>query len=123
MLQLDVALTWSEVRNVPQQPTLGCLLEWSRRTGLARGLASDHRENRAGEISSGFHQLICASRFKFVSGAITPQHAKTAHSDSMSPGNIMPAVPNHQAPGRRDIMLRQNMGEQFRFVIQLATRY
>ena len=70
-----------------------------------------------------FHQLVCASSFKFVSGTITPQHAKTAHSDGMGPGNVMPAVPDHQTAGRREIMLGQNMGEQFRLVIQLAARH
>jgi len=60
---------------------------------LMRGFHSDHRENRPGEITSGFHQLICASSFKFVSGATTPQHTKTAHSNSMGPENVIPAVP------------------------------
>jgi hypothetical protein len=97
--------------------------EWSRGAGLAGGFPRDHRENRRGETGSGFHQLICAGGFQLVSTAIAPQHAKAAHSDSMGPGNVMPAVSDHQAAGRRDIMLGQNSGEQLGLVIQRAARH
>jgi hypothetical protein len=83
-------------------------------------LPTDHRKNRPSEISGRFHQLICASSLKFVSGAITPEHAKTAHSNRMGAGNIMSAVPDHQTVGGHNIVLRQNMGEQFRLMIQPA---
>jgi len=86
-------------------------------------LPTDHRKNRPSEISSRFHQLIRASSFKFVSGTITPEHAKTAHSDRMGAGNIMSAIPDHQTVRRRKTMFGQNMGEQFRLVIQLAARH
>ncbi len=46
-----------------------------------------------GEIGRGIHQLVCASSFKFVSGTITPEHAKTTHSHRMGAGNIIPAIP------------------------------
>jgi hypothetical protein len=49
---------------------------------LALGLLPiEHREDRPGEIGRGICQLVCAGTFKFVSGPITPEHAKTAHSD------------------------------------------
>jgi hypothetical protein len=83
-------------------------------------LSTDHRKNRPSEISSRFHQSICASSLKFVSGTITPEHAKTAHSNRMGTGNIMSAVPDHQTVGGQNIVLRQNMGEQFRLMIQPA---
>src|SRR5439155_25016099 len=58
-------------------------------SGLARRLLpTDHRKNRPSEISSRFHQLICASSLKFVSGTITPEHAKTAHSNRMGTGDV-----------------------------------
>jgi hypothetical protein len=56
-------------------------------------LPIDHREDRTGEIGRGIHQLVCAGSFKFVSGTITPAHAKTAHSDRMGAGNIISAIP------------------------------
>jgi hypothetical protein len=63
----------------------------------------DHREDRTGEIGRGIHQMVCASSFKLVSGTITPEHAKTAHSDGMGAGNIISAIPDHQAVRRRAI--------------------
>jgi len=69
-------------------------------------LPSDHRENHPSEISSRFHQLIRASSLKFVSGTITPEHAKTAHSNRMGTGNIMSAIPDHQTVGGQNIVLR-----------------
>src|SRR4029077_3414531 len=78
---------------------------------------------RTGEIGRGIHQLVCASSFKFVSSTITPEHAKTAHSDRMGAGNIISAIPDHQTVRWRKTMFRQNMGEQFRLVIQLAARH
>src|ERR1700682_4481124 len=86
-------------------------------------LPIDHREDCAGEIVRGIHQLVCASSFKFVSGTITPEHAKTAHSDRMGAGNIISAIPDHHTVRRRKTMFRQNMGEQFRLVIELAARH
>jgi hypothetical protein len=91
-------------------------------------LAIDHREDRRSEIGRGIHQLVCASSFKFVSGTTTPEHAKTAHPDRMGAENIMSAIPDHQTVRRRKTMLRktmlrQNMGEQFRLVIELAARH
>jgi hypothetical protein len=71
----------------------------------------EHREDRAGEVGRGIHQLVCASTFKFVSGAIPPQHAKTAHSNRMSAENIMSAIADHQTVRRRQAMLRENVGE------------
>ena len=67
-------------------------------------LPIDHREDRSGEIGRGFHQLVCAGSLKFVSGTITPEHAKTAHSDRMGSGNIMPAIPDHHTLRRRKTM-------------------
>jgi hypothetical protein len=91
---------------------------------LAWGLLPiDHREDRTGEIGRGIHQPVCAGSFKFVSGTITLEHAKTAHSERMGAGNIISAIPNHQTVRRRKTMFRQNMGEQFRLVIQLAARH
>jgi hypothetical protein len=90
-------------------------------TGLSRGLLPiDHRKDRASEIRSRFHQLIGASVLKFVSAAIAPEHAKAAHSNRMGTGNIISAVPHHQTVRRQDIVLRQNMGEQFRLMIERA---
>jgi hypothetical protein len=86
-------------------------------------LPIDHREDRTGEIGRRIHQLVCASSFKFVSGTITPERAKPAHSDRMGAGNIISAIPDHQTVRRRKTMFRQNMGEQFRLVIQLAARH
>ena len=76
-----------------------------------------------GEIGRGTHQLVCASRFKFVSGAITPEDAKTAHSDRMGAENIVSAIPDHQTVRWRKTVFRQNMGQQFRLVIELAARH
>ena len=42
---------------------------------------TDHRTDGPSEIGGGFHQLIRTRSFKLCSGTITPQHAKTAHSD------------------------------------------
>jgi hypothetical protein len=87
-------------------------------SGLARrSLPTDRRKNRPSEISSRFHQLIGASSLKFVSGTITPEHAKTAHSNRMGTGNVMSAVPDHQTVRGQNIVLRQNMGQQFRLMI------
>src|SRR5258707_704413 len=87
-------------------------------SGLARRvLPTDRRKNRPSEISSRFHQLICASSLKFVSGAITPEHTNTAHSNRTGTGNIISSVPDHQAVGGQNIVLRQNMSEQFRLMI------
>ena len=90
---------------------------------LAWGFRPDHREDRTGEIGRGIYQLVCASGFKFVSGTITPEHAKTAHSDRMGAGNIISAIADHQTVRWRKTMFGQNMGEQFRLVIQLAARH
>lgn len=90
---------------------------------LSRYLPVHHREDRTGEIGRAIHQLVCARSFKFVPGPVTPEHAKTAHSDRMGAGNIMSAIPDHQAVRRRKTMFGQNMGEQFRLVIQLAVRH
>jgi hypothetical protein len=101
----------------------GCQAACLNVAALAWGyLPIDHREDRTGEIGRGIHQLVRASSFKFVSGTITPEHAKTAHSDRMGAGNIISAIPDHQTVRRRKTMFRQNMGEQFRLVIQFAAR-
>ena len=100
------------------------MIENAAWAALAWGLLLiDHREDRAGKIGRGLHQPVCASGFKFVSGTITPEHAKTAHSDRMGAGNIISAIADHQTVRWRKTMFGQNMGEQFRLVIQLAARH
>src|SRR3954468_24785847 len=67
-------------------------------------LRIDHRKHGTSEIGGRFHELVCAGIFKFVSGTITPEHAKTAHPDRVGAENIMAPIPDHQTPGRRQIM-------------------
>jgi hypothetical protein len=108
----------------PDAANGACAPDDRLRAALAWGLLSiDHREDGTGEIGRGIHQLVCASSFKFVSGTITPEHAKPAHSDRMGAGNIISAIPDQQTVRGRKTMLRQNMGEQFRLVVQLAARH
>ena len=64
--------------------------------------------------------MVCASGFKFVSGAITPQYTKAAHADRMGAGNIVAAISDHQTKRRRKIICGQNMGQKFRIMIQLT---
>src|SRR5271165_2605766 len=113
---------WSRRRNPPSPVFITA--DHDPRYELAWGLLPiDHREDGTGEIGRGIQQLVCASSFKFVSGTITPEHAKTAHSDRMGAGNIISSIPDHQTVRRRKTMFGQNMGEQFRLVIQLAARH
>ena len=91
---------------------------------LARRLPpAGHGKNRPGEIRGRFHQLICAGSLEFVSGAITPEYAKRAHSNRMGAGNVISAVPDHETVRGQNFVLRQNMGEQFRLMIQPAARH
>lgn len=84
------------------------------------GSAVEHRNNRPGEVGRRVHQSICAGRLELVAGAITPEHAKAAHSNRMGAGNIVPAIPDHQTVSSQEFVLRQDLGEQFGLVIQPA---
>src|SRR5882724_1437131 len=116
------ALAKSANPHLNAHSALGGLM-WQTGSLARRLLLTDHRKNCPSEIDGGFHQLICTGSLKLVSGTIPPQHAKTAHSDRVRSGNVISAVPYHQAVGGRDIVFRQNMGEQFRLVVKRTARH
>src|SRR5262249_28112773 len=79
-----------------------------------------HRQNRAKEIRSRFHQLVRASRFKLISVTVPPKHTKTAHSNRVSADDVISAVPDHETTRGGYILFGQDVGEQLWLTVQLT---
>ena len=79
-----------------------------------------HRQNRAKEIRSRFHQLVRASCFKLISVTVPPKHTKTAHSNRVSADHVISTVPDHDTARGGYTLFGQDMSEQLWLPVQLT---
>src|SRR5262245_20975320 len=73
-------------------------------------------------MTRGFNKPVGSRAFQLAAAAIAPKHARRAHAVCMRSRDIETSIANHDAAFRLESVHRQNMGNEFRLVIESAAR-